>query len=304
MVGLPHKVKAAVMPRFKPNPLRAWELQSFPEVLSPGFADIWPALQMVVTWTGGSCGIALDALKNDLSEHTDIFDLGYVSSEFFGSITINSGYAQGLPTLYANVFEFVERNDWDEGIRDTLGLEQLELGKEYQVLVTTSAGLYRYFMNDILKVTGFVGKTPLLAFLQKGKGVTSLCGEKLYESQVIQAVQEISEEHLLIPHFYLMLADKLSNSYSLYCELHDLNGASIDDLSEALDQTLMAINIEYEAKRHSGRLGTLRFVLLRPGAGESCKQFYLAQGRREQQFKLITVQYCDDLDFPIEEYQV
>jgi len=65
----------------------------------------------------------------------------------------------------------------------------------------------------------------------------------------------------------------------------------------------MEINIEYEAKRHSGRLGPLNFVLLRPGAGEACKQFYLAQGRMEQQFKLITVQYREDLDFPIEEHQ-
>ena len=303
MESLPDNVKKAVMPRLKPNSIRAWELQSFPGVESPGFADIWPDLQIVVTWTGGSCGIALDALKKDLATHTDIFDLGYVSSEFFGSITINSGYAQGLPTLYANIFEFVERNDWDEGMRDTIGLEQLEQGKEYQVIATTTAGLYRYFMNDILKVTGFAGKTPLLAFVQKGKGVTSLCGEKLYESQVIQAVQDISQEHNLKPHFYLMLADKLSNAYSLYCELHDLTDANVDMLSELLDQKLMAINIEYEAKRHSGRLGPLRFVLLRPGAGESCKQFYLAQGRREQQFKLITVQYREDLDFPIEEHQ-
>jgi len=303
MEKLPENVKKAVMLRFEPDSLRAWELQSFPAVKPPGFADIWPDLQIVVTWTGGSCGIALDVLKKDLATHTDIFDLGYVSSEFFGSITINSGHAQGLPTLYANIFEFVERNDWDEGVRDTIGLERLEQDKEYQVIVTTSAGLYRYFMNDILRVSGFVGKTPLLAFVQKGKGVTSLCGEKLYESQVIQAVQEISEERLLKPHFYLMLADKLSNTYSLYCELHDPGEANVDNLSELLDGKLMEINIEYEAKRHSGRLAPLRFVLLRPGAGESCKQFYLAQGRREQQFKLITVQYREDLEFPIEEHQ-
>jgi hypothetical protein len=303
MDHLPESVKKAVMPRLKPDSLRAWELQSFPGEKSPRFADIWPDLQIVVTWTGGSCGIALDALKKDLATHTDIFDLGYVSSEFFGSITINSGYAQGLPTLYANIFEFVERDDWDDGVRDTIGLGQLEHGKEYQVIVTTTAGLHRYLMNDILKVTGFIGKTPLLAFLQKGKGVTSLCGEKLYESQVIQAVQEISRERFLRPHFYLMLADKNRNAYLLYCELHDPDGANVDNLSELLDQKLMAINIEYQAKRHSGRLGPLEFVLLRPGAGESCKQFYLAQGRREQQFKLITVQYREDLDFPIEEHR-
>jgi hypothetical protein len=303
MDSLPDRVKTAVASRLAPNSLRAWELQSFPETESPGFNDIWPDLQMVVTWTGGSCGIALGALQQVFAEHTRIFDLGYVSSEFFGSITINSGFAQGLPTLYANIFEFVERSAWDNGVRDTIGLEQLEKGREYQVIVTTTSGLYRYFMNDILRVTGYIGKTPLLAFVQKGKGVTSLCGEKLYESQLIQAVQETSREYSLTPHFYLMLADRQSNGYTLYCEQHDLDGIEVDKLSGFLDQKLMAINIEYEAKRNSRRLNPVSIIMLRPGTGESCKQFYLAQGRRDQQFKLLILQYRDELDFPVEEYQ-
>ena len=49
-------------------------------------------------------------------------------------------------------------------------------------------------MNDIVRVTGRLHATPLLAFVQKGKGVTSLTGEKLYESQVLEAVRRAAEE--------------------------------------------------------------------------------------------------------------
>ena len=65
-------------------------------------------------------------------------------------------------------------------------------GRRYYVLFTTAAGLYRYFMNDLVEVTGFFHRTPLLRFVQKGKGVTSLTGEKLYEAQAIEAVQDVS----------------------------------------------------------------------------------------------------------------
>ena len=75
------------------------------------------------------------------------------------------------------------------GPRDVLGRsDELEAGQRYYVLITTASGLYRYFMNDLLEVTGFFHRTPLLRFVQKGKGVTNLTGEKLYEAQMIESV--------------------------------------------------------------------------------------------------------------------
>lgn len=49
------------------------------------------------------------------------------------------------------------------------------------MIVTTDAGLYRYFMNDLIEVTGRFHATPTIQFVQKGSGVTSIAGEKLYE---------------------------------------------------------------------------------------------------------------------------
>ena len=64
-------------------------------------------------------------------------------------------------------------------------IDRFEVGRRYFVFVTTGSGLYRYDMNDIVEVVGLHERTPLIRFIQKGKGVVSFTGEKLYETQVI-----------------------------------------------------------------------------------------------------------------------
>jgi hypothetical protein len=65
------------------------------------------------------------------------------------------------------------------------------------VFVTNASVLYRYKMNDIVEVAGLYGRTPLIRFVQKGKGVVSFTGEKLYEVQVIAAVEFAAERDLV-----------------------------------------------------------------------------------------------------------
>ena len=153
------------------------------------FANVWPGIQLVTTWTGGSCGIALETLRRKLPPRTAVMELGYQATECRGTIAIEAGTSAGLPPLNDCFFEFVEQALWDAGTPRVLTLEELEVGTRYYILVTTASGLYRYFMNDLVEVTGVFRRTPLLRFVQKGKGVTNLTGEKLYEGQVIDAVQ-------------------------------------------------------------------------------------------------------------------
>ena len=74
--------------------------------------------------------------------------------------------------------------------RELLRLQQLEVGQRYFVYVTNASGLYRYEMNDIVEVAGHDHRTPRIRFIQKGKGVVSFTGEKLYEVQVLAAVDK------------------------------------------------------------------------------------------------------------------
>ena len=80
-----------------------------------------------------------------------------------------SSVAPETPTIHENFFEFVERDDWDAGLTAFRTIEQIEQGKEYYIISTTGTGLYRYFMNDIVRVAGSFRATPTIEFVQKGK---------------------------------------------------------------------------------------------------------------------------------------
>ena len=115
-------------------------------------------------------------------------------------------------------FEFAERDAWEAGSPEMFSVGELETGRDYYVVVTTPDGLYRYDMSDIVRVTGWVGATPALVFVQKGSGITSITGEKLHEAQVLDAVPAALGEHGVMADFFIMLADVEAACYTLYAE--------------------------------------------------------------------------------------
>ncbi|MFP5407729.1 MAG: GH3 auxin-responsive promoter family protein [Gammaproteobacteria bacterium] len=285
------ELQCALAPSTLPLPQRAAELRALPEPLT--FASVWPNLKLLATWTGGSCGIALARLSSDLPPACTVFDIGYLSTEFRGTFTLEPGHAAGLPLLDQYYYEFVEQAAWDAGRPVFLDLHELADGVLYYVVVTTASGLYRYFMNDLITVDGRLAATPLLRFVQKGRGVTSITGEKLYEGQVIDAMLELETAHHAA--FYLLLADEAASRYRLYVEPE--GACDANTLAEAFDRALARRNIEYRDKRASGRLNPPDITILRSGAGDAYKQYALARGQREGQFKYLALQYRRECAF-------
>ena len=260
------------------------------------YADIWPRLAGVVAWKGGSCGVAIGNLRPALPTPCKALELGYIASEVHGTINVEPGGDVCLPALTDTFFEFVERDAWEAGDTRTLCLGELQVGCDYYVLVTTRDGLYRYDMNDIVRVTGRVGATPTFQFAQKGKGVTSITGEKLYEGQVLDAVAVVLAALRVHTPFYIMLADRNQAVYTLYLEALEA-ALETDGLALALDRQLQTVNIEYAGKRASGRLAPLRVRPLPIGAGERYRAHRVAAGQREAQFKYLVLQYADECTF-------
>ena len=260
-------------------------------------ATLWPDLQAVVTWTGGNCAVLLPRLRSLLPAQTRIIEMGYLSSECLGTVNVDVLSNRCVPTLHENLFEFVDVSDDVPG-REPVLLHQLEAGRKYSVIVTTSNGLYRYAMNDFVEVTGRFNQTPTLRFVQKGKGVTNITGEKLYEHQVIEAVEQVLKSRGIVSDFFVMLACVETSRYTLCLE----QGATTVDVQVALETRLGDLNIEFKAKRASGRLQPVRVLQLRPGTGEAYRQHCVSRGQREAQFKLIRLQYAHECTFDFERY--
>lgn len=298
---VPPQVWAAVAARLQACPERADELAGGRfRSTSARIADLWPALRLVATWTCASAGVAVASLRNELSSRTRILDLGYIASEFRGTMTLGRRAGSGMPTVHAHYFEFVERERWDRGEPEFLTLDRIRKGVDYYILVTTPSGLYRYFINDLVRVRGFLHRMPLLTFVQKGKGVTNITGEKLYEAQVLDAVRAVAAQAGLATRFVMMLADEELRCYRLYLEVDAGSRLPVSDLARDVDVKLGEINIEYRAKRASGRLGPLSAAWLRAGSAEDYKRFCVAGGQREGQFKIVALGCRRTFDFDLE----
>lgn len=228
-------------------------------------SDVWPELQLISVWTGGSAAAYLPLLRESL-DGVPIRDHGLHASEGRMTIPCEDESSSGLLDLGTHFFEFIPEADIGVENPPVLLAHELAEDETYYVIMTTSSGLYRYDIQDVVQCTGFIGTTPLLRFLHKGSHISNLTGEKLTESQVVQAVTTVTERcgtrlaHFTVvpqwgdPPRYLLLHDD-----SLLSQLPD--GL---DLAQQIEDELVRGNREYCEKRLSGRLAPLGLLIV-PG---------------------------------------
>jgi hypothetical protein len=259
-------------------------------------AQLWPRLRAIMTWLGAGSATAAAQVRAMLPSHVRMVDAGYVASEVRGTVVVDVDRNLALPLLEDVFFEFVPTEAWDAGERATLLLDELEQGATYRLLVTTLGGLVRYDMNDVVRVTGAIGRTPSLAFVRKGRGVTSITGEKVTEDQINLAIAEVAGAAEVEVLFYVVVADARAADYCAYVE-GNAEPQRILALAVALDAKLAALNIEYASKRASGRLRPLRVVALNRGTSRAYREHCVRKGQREPQFKVLPLRDAADVDF-------
>ncbi|MYD46271.1 MAG: GH3 auxin-responsive promoter family protein [Gammaproteobacteria bacterium] len=287
------------LPTVQANPARAQQLRN---LISKSqrltYNDIWPKVKGVVVWCGGSCRFAVSKLRKLLPSKTQIIELGYNASEVRGTINVDIDKNLCLPSLQHVYFEFVTVDDWENNEQNFLGLHELQEDTFYYIFITTSSGLYRYNINDVVRVTGNIYATPTLEFVRKGRGVTNITGEKLTESQVMEGMERLCSDLAIDPDFFVLLADELESSYLLCIELD--SGHDPDTLTYSFDSILKELNIEYESKRKSERLGALRYHRLPAGAGYAYRSALISAGQRDSQFKYQHLQYLRTTSLPLD----
>jgi hypothetical protein len=230
--------------------------------------DYWPRDCIIGNWMGGSVGAYLRHFPRYYGG-TPLRDVGLIASEGRMTIPLSDGTPSGVLDVTTHYFEFIPEEEGDSKSPTVLAAHELQEGKSYFILPTTAFGLYRYHIHDVVRVTGFHNKTPLLEFLSKGAHFANLTGEKLSEYHVAGAIQDVMARMDLTLTAYSLAPcwhDELPY-YGLFVERADL--ASREEglkLAEALDRRLGEVNVEYAAKRESRRLGPVRLQLLPAGA--------------------------------------
>ena len=294
--ALPPEIRAQLTPRLKPDPQTARRLEAIRERsgrLLP--KDYWN-LGFLANWTGGTMGLYLQQFPEYFGD-TPVRDIGLLASEGRMSIPIADGTSAGVLDVGGNFYEFIPIEEADRSNPTVLRAHQVQVGREYEILLTTDAGFYRYRIGDVVRVTEFFGPTPMIEFLHKGANTCSLTGEKLTEQQVVLAFEQAcrtlgfqAANFVLAPHW----------GDPPYYVLH-IEDPCPAELTRQMDETLRRANIEYDSKRRTQRLGSVQGNQL-PEGHLTRKHAELSTRHREsnEQYK---PQYLyqkpgDDAEFP------
>ncbi|MFL5342407.1 MAG: GH3 auxin-responsive promoter family protein [Gemmataceae bacterium] len=251
--------------------------------------DVWPPERLLIgTWTGGSVGPYLRQLPAYYGK-TFLRDLGLVASEGRFTIPMQDDISTGVLDITTHYFEFIPEEEAESPKPTVLSAHELIEGRHYFILPTTAYGLYRYDIRDLVKVTGFHGRTPLLQFLGKGNHFSNLTGEKLSEHHVTRTMEEVVKCVGVGPGVY-SVAPVWSDAkpyYGLFVERGDgLDGPAGQRFLREFDRSLREHNVEYASKRDSERLGPVRLELLPPGFWQRWDRDRLARsGGVPEQYK-------------------
>ena len=289
-LDIPADIRAAIAAKVKRDPDLAKRLASLASANGHLFPkDVWaPETTIINTWTGGSMGPYLRQLPQYFGE-PPVRDLGLLASEGRMTIPFANHTASGVLDIWSHYFEFVPESEIDSPQPTVLGAHELLEGGSYYIVPTTLYGLYRYHISDLVRVTGFLGKTPLVEFLGKGHRFANLTGEKLSEYHVTRAMDAVAKrvQQPITAYTLAPVWDDAAPYYAIFLEEPDAtNEAALRAFLTALDRALGEENIEYAAKRESGRLGHVRAAIIPTGTWAAWDRERLSKtGGSPEQYK-------------------
>ena len=282
------EIRAELEKMQKPNPQRAAELRAlkakYGEVLPKHY---WPNLQILNTWRCGNTRIYLDKFKDWFPEGMLHQEFGYFASECRFGIVLDDSVNTVLFPHY-HYYEFVEESELDNPNPKFLQVYELEEGKRYCMYITTTSGVYRYNMSDLLEAGPCYKKTPTVHMIQKLHGIVTITGEKLHEQQFIEAVHRAEAATGLKTRFFIGFADLSIKGYKFYYEFEDqsVTQEQAEQFTVEVDKALKDINIEYKTKRDSLRLEIPETYRLVKESLDQFKSQAVGKCARDDQFKL------------------
>ncbi|RLS59161.1 MAG: GH3 auxin-responsive promoter [Planctomycetota bacterium] len=226
--------------------------------------DYWD-LPVIGCWLGGTAGFPSRYLS-EVFGASPLRDMGLVSSEGRHTIPLEDHVPQGVPAIDAGFYEFVPVNEPGTVLEG----HELTVDTEYRLLITNSAGYFRFDVGDIVCCRGFVGQAPLLEFLQKQERIGDLEGEKVTEHQIIEAAHQAAGSLGITLGLITAIPRRGAahqQRYDILVERGDIPDiARARDFLAEFDRQLAELNFLWRARRREGVLGPPRLHRLPEGA--------------------------------------
>ena len=216
--------------------------------------ELWPNLE--VFFHGG---VAFTPYREQYRQIIRKGDMKYMetynaSEGFFGIQNDPADPAMLLMIDYDIFYEFIPFEDLDSPTPRVLPLWEVEVGKNYAMLISTSCGLWRYMIGDTVR---FTGKDPYKIVISgRTKHFINAFGEELVVDNAEKGLQAACQatgaqvqEYTAAPVFM----DANAQCRHQWLIEFAKEPSSMEEFTELLDSSLQQINSDYEAKRYKNK---------------------------------------------------
>lgn len=228
------------------------------------FDRIFPMLKIISCWADGSASSYIGKVR-EYFPGVYIQPKGLLATECFMSFPLVGEEGARL-SIRSHFFEFRRLTDGE-----IVTADRLTVG-EYELIVTTGGGFYRYRIGDIVQVLAvYPDAPPRIRFLRRMGICSDLFGEKLTEDFVRGVC-----ERLGIANLFCLLAPE-GNRYCLYTAAEHITSKSLDD---ALRESY-----HYNYCRQLGQLEEARVITVTGNPEEKYMEKLVAEGMRAGDIK-------------------
>ena len=217
-----------------------------------GLEEVWPHLE--VFFHGG---VAFTPYREQYKQIIRSSRMHYIetynaSEGYFGTQNNPNDPAMLLMIDYGIFYEFIPLEDVGKDHPHVCSLTEVELGKNYAMVISTSAGLWRYMIGDTVKFTRrdpykfiITGRTKhfINAFGEElivdnaEKGLAKACAETGAQVTDYSAAPVFMDANAKCRHQWLIEFARMPDDLQKFARI--------------LDETLKEVNSDYEAKRQN-----------------------------------------------------
>jgi len=212
--------------------------------------EIWPNLELYMHG-----GVSFDPYRLEFQKRIPTQNMHYMESYnasegFFGIQSRADQDGMLLMLDYGVYYEFLPVADLGDRHAKTLTLDEIEVGVNYALIITTNAGLWRYMIGDTVEFTSISPYT--FRITGRTKLFINTFGEELMINNAEKAIAEASKITNSVVRDYtagpIYFTEGTNAGHEWLIEF-DKEPNDLGQFQTILDQTLKSVNSDYEAKR-------------------------------------------------------
>lgn len=323
-IAVDRRLRFILNDMLKPDPKRADEIRSIMSEFENGafIPLIWPDLSMVACVGTAAFAPHMSKIRQHIGPDIAVDYLGYVTSESTVAAQINEGEEAYMLLPYSGFYEFIPVDEEPTSrvpcsgeeatsrvpstaeeeptsrVPRPLLMEQLEVGREYELVVTNLSGFYRYRIGDVIRVVGFHNRCPMIVFSYRKNQLASMYGEKITESVMQNSITRLAEESgtLILEYSIYPHKDSDPGHYVVLLESDVEIGPDLwPHYSEILDKILCEAHDSYCQKIEKKIMLPLEVRFVQPQTFALYRDLKVMEGASPNQIKPLHVINDDKL---------